>query len=176
MKLWNTNPLHGIRLTGGRGSTVFDDRGTSYTDMWSGTWCNVLGYGHPRLARALRDQAGGLLQAGASFGTPEMDDALRQLASILPPELDRAVFLNSGSEAVELALKMALAATGRQKSSPRKKDTTGARSLPSPSPNRAGRQPGFRNPARSSACLRPTARGAPPHPTAAEEISPAWPP
>ncbi|HRX27665.1 MAG TPA: hypothetical protein P5219_12660, partial [Aminivibrio sp.] len=79
MKLWNTNPLHGIRLTGGRGSTVFDDRGRSYTDMWSGTWCNVLGYGHPRLARALRDQAGGLLQAGASFGAPEMDDALREL-------------------------------------------------------------------------------------------------
>lgn len=115
MKLWNTNPLHGIRLTGGRGSTVFDDRGRSYTDMWSGTWCNVLGYGHPRLARALRDQAGGLLQTGAPFGTPEVDDALKSLADILPPELDRAVFLNSGSEAVELALKMAMAATGRQK-------------------------------------------------------------
>ncbi len=115
MKLWNTNPLHGIRLTGGRGSTVFDDRGRSYTDMWSGTWCNVLGYGHPRLARALRDQAGDCCRRGHPSGPRDRRRPQEPASDILPPELDRAVFLNSGSEAVELALKMAMAATGRQK-------------------------------------------------------------
>ena len=113
MKLWNTNPVHGIRLTGGKGSALYDDQGRTYIDMFSGTWCNVLGYGHQRLSRAVEEQARGLFQTGASFGTRQVEDGLRQLASIMPPELDRAVFLSSGSEAVELALKMAHAATGR---------------------------------------------------------------
>lgn len=113
MKLWNTNPVHGIRLTGGKGSALYDDQGRTYIDMFSGTWCNVLGYGHPRLRRAVEEQAQGLFQTGAAFGTRQVEEGLRQLASILPPELERAVFLNSGSEAVELALKMAHAATGK---------------------------------------------------------------
>ncbi len=113
MKLWNTNPVHGIRLAGGNGSTLYDDQGRSYTDMFSGTWCNVLGYGHPRLRRAVEEQAHGLFQTGAAFDTQQIENCLGELDSILPPELDLAVFLSSGSEAVELALKMAHAATGR---------------------------------------------------------------
>ena len=57
MKLWNTNPAHGIRLTGGKGSALYDDQGRTYIDMFSGTWCNVLGYSHPRLRRAVEEQA-----------------------------------------------------------------------------------------------------------------------
>jgi len=113
VRLWNTNPVHGIRLTGGKGSTLYDEQGRTYIDMLSGTWCNVLGYGHLRLRRAVEEQARGLFQTGAAFGTRQIEEGLGELASILPPELERAVFLNSGSEAVELALKMAHAATGK---------------------------------------------------------------
>ena len=113
MRLWNTNPVHGIRLTGGKGSTLYDEQGRTYIDMLSGTWCNVLGYEHPRLRRAVEEQARGLFQTGAAFGTRQIEEGLGELASLLPPELERAVFLNSGSEAVELALKMAHAATGK---------------------------------------------------------------
>jgi 4-aminobutyrate aminotransferase-like enzyme len=112
MRTWATNPLAGITLVGGGGCTVRDASGKTYLDLLSGTWCNVLGYGHPRWVRAVEAQASGLVHAGAPFATPEVEAALAKLREILPPALDRAVLLNTGSEAVELALKMARAATG----------------------------------------------------------------
>jgi len=112
MRLWQTNPLNGITLIRGEGCTVWDATGKSYVDLLAGTWCNVLGYGHPRWAAAVRSQAGKLAHVGSAFSAAEVDEALRKLAEILPPALERAVLLNTGSEAVELALKMARACTG----------------------------------------------------------------
>ncbi len=112
MQTWATNPLAGITLVRGQGCTVRDSSGKAYLDLLSGTWCNVLGYGHPRWVRAVEAQAPALVHVGAPFATPEIDEALAKLREILPPALDRAVLLNTGSEAVELALKMARAATG----------------------------------------------------------------
>jgi 4-aminobutyrate aminotransferase-like enzyme len=112
MRLWQTNPLQEIALVRGQGCTVWDEADKPYLDLLSGTWCNVLGYGHPRWAEAIRTQVPKLTNVGASFSTPEIHKALSKLREILPPALNRAVFLNTGSEAVELALKMARAATG----------------------------------------------------------------
>ncbi|MFO7743664.1 MAG: aspartate aminotransferase family protein [Anaerolineae bacterium] len=104
-----------IRLVHGAGCTVWDATGQAYLDLLAGTWCNVLGYGHPRWIEAVRSQAGKLTHVGASFSTEEVDAALRKLGEILPPTLNRVTLLNTGSEAVELALKMAHAATGADK-------------------------------------------------------------
>lgn len=112
MRLWQTNPFQGITLVRGEGCTVWDAAGKPYLDLLSGTWCNVLGYGHPRWIEAVQHQASKLVHVGAPFQTEEVDKALSKLGEILPPALNRAVFLNTGSEAVELALKMARAATG----------------------------------------------------------------
>lgn len=112
MRSWNTHPFHEITLAGGKGSTVWDDRGKTYLDLLSGTWCATLGHGHPRWAAAVQRQAAGLVHAGSGFPSEGLAAGLAKLGEILPPELDRAVFLSSGSEAVELALKMARAATG----------------------------------------------------------------
>lgn len=111
MRLWQTHPFHKIVLTRGEGSTVWDTSGKSYVDLLSGTWCNILGYGHPRWVEAIREQVAKLTHVGTSFCAQEVDPALAKLREILPPALNRAVFLNTGSEAVELALKMARAAT-----------------------------------------------------------------
>ena len=54
-----------------------------------------------------------LAHASGWFVTTAIEDAMVTLREILPRDLNRAVFLSSGSEAVELALKMALAASGR---------------------------------------------------------------
>lgn len=97
---------------GGQGCTVWDTAGQPYLDLLSGTWCNVLGYGHPRWVEAVQDQVSKLAHVGAPFPTTEVHEALLKLREILPPALNRAVFLNTGSEAVELGLKMARAATG----------------------------------------------------------------
>ena len=112
MRLWRTNPLLDITITHGEGCMVWDSGGKAYLDMLSGTWCNVLGYGHPQWIHAIRDQVSKITHTGASFRTIEIDAALSKLKEMLPPQLNRGVFLNTGSEAVELALKMAHAATG----------------------------------------------------------------
>ena len=112
MRLWQTNPFQTVTITHGEGCKVWDTAGKSYLDLLSGTWCNVLGYGHPRWIKAVQEQVSKLTHTGAPFITPEIDEALATLAEILSPKLNRAVFLNTGSEAVELALKMARAATG----------------------------------------------------------------
>jgi 4-aminobutyrate aminotransferase-like enzyme len=112
MRLWRTSPVSGVTLVRGEGTRVWDDRGRSYVDLLSGTWCNVLGYGCPELVEAIRDQAGKLVHSGTPFGTREVDDALDALREIVPPKLDRVVLTNTGSESVELALKIACAASG----------------------------------------------------------------
>lgn len=112
MRVWQTNPFETVVLTRGEGCWVWDASGKSYLDLLSGTGCNVLGHGHPRWTNAVRGQTCKLVHSGASFISNEIREALAKLAEILPPGLNRAVFLNTGSEAVELALKMARAATG----------------------------------------------------------------
>jgi 4-aminobutyrate aminotransferase-like enzyme len=111
MRLWQTNPLQETTLVRGQGCTVWDTAGKPYLDLLSGTWCNVLGYGHPRWVKAIQDQVSKLTHVGALFPTTEIHEALSKLREVLPAALNRAVFLNTGSEAVELALKMARAAT-----------------------------------------------------------------
>ncbi len=112
MRLWQTHTLEDITLVRGQGCTVWDARGKRYLDLLSGTWCNVLGYRHPRWVAAVQSQMAKLTHVGAPFSTEEVKEALSKLGEILPSSLNRAVFLNTGSEAVELALKMARAATG----------------------------------------------------------------
>ena len=112
MRLWQTNPFQTVTITRGEGCTVWDASGKPYLDMLSGVWCSVLGYGHPRWISAIREQVSILTHVGWPFMTAEINYGLSKLSEILPPELNRVVFLNTGSEAVELGLKMALAATG----------------------------------------------------------------
>ena len=114
MRLWQTNPLEGITLAGGEGCRVFDPSGKAFLDMLAGTWCNILGYGHRRWVKAAQEQLSALAHVGSSFATREIEEAMGKLREILPAALNRAVFLNTGSEAVELALKMARAATGAE--------------------------------------------------------------
>lgn len=111
MEVWPTNPFEKTVLVRGQGCRVWDAAGRSYLDLTSGTWCNVLGHAHPRLTDVIREQTSQLVHVGSPFVGDEIRDACSKLAEILPPKLNRAVFLNTGSEAVELALKIARAAT-----------------------------------------------------------------
>ena len=114
VEIWGTHALEELSLRHARGWIVEDAEGRRYTDLVSGVWCNVLGAAHPRWVDAVQRQAAKLVHVGQSFLTDEMRRGLDALGTILPPALNRGVFLNTGSEAVELALKMAFAATGHQ--------------------------------------------------------------
>ena len=111
--MWKTLNLKSTKLIKSEDCRVWDSNGNSYLDLQSGYWCNVLGYGNPDLIEPIKEQISRLVNVMSAFRTEEIDMALSELKLICPPELNRVAFLNSGSEAVDLALKMARAATSR---------------------------------------------------------------
>ena len=113
MRVWKTLSMKDTVMTRSEGCRVWDRDGNSYLDLQSGYWCNVLGYGNPDLIEPVKSQIDRLVNVMSAFRTDEIELALSELEKLLPPTLSRAAFLNSGSEAVDLALKMARAATGR---------------------------------------------------------------
>jgi 4-aminobutyrate aminotransferase-like enzyme len=111
MQIWRSNPFEELTITRGDGCSVFDAGGNAYLDLTSGTWCSVLGHGHPRWREVVSIQAATLTHLGPPLLCPQIDDALEKLSQIVPADLSHALFLNTGSEAVELAIKMARSAT-----------------------------------------------------------------
>ncbi len=87
-------------LIGTHGQRVFDASGS-----W---WCNNLGHGHPRLRKALTEQAQTLMHCTFAAATHEPGVRLAtELAAAAPEGLDRVFFSDDGSTAVEVALKIA---------------------------------------------------------------------
>ena len=103
----------GIALVSGHGSTLVDGEGREYVDLVSNYGVNILGHAHPDVTAAITEQAGLLTNAHQSFDSPVRDEFVSALGAVLPPELSRVCFVNSGSEAVEVAIKLARVATGR---------------------------------------------------------------
>ncbi|HTJ12750.1 MAG TPA: aminotransferase class III-fold pyridoxal phosphate-dependent enzyme [Dinghuibacter sp.] len=97
------------------GSYLWDAKGKRYIDLIGGiSVCNV-GHRHPAVVAAIKDQADRYLHTmvyGETVQTPQVGYA-RLLAEHLPPSLNCVYFTNSGTEAVEGAMKLAKRATGR---------------------------------------------------------------
>ena len=103
----------GVSLVRGHGSTLIDSAGREYVDLVSNYGVNVLGHAHPAVTAAITEQAGLLPNAHQSFGSPVRDAFVAALGDVLPPALTQVCFANSGSEALEVAIKLARVATGR---------------------------------------------------------------
>ncbi|CAN7441360.1 aspartate aminotransferase family protein [Phenylobacterium sp. LjRoot225] len=84
--------------------------GRKILDATAGLWCVNAGHGRDSIVAAIREAAGRLDYAPSfQLGHPAAFDFARQLADILPEGMDHVFFCNSGSEAVDSALKIALA-------------------------------------------------------------------
>lgn len=94
-------------LESGIGAKVTDVDGNEYLDFVSNYEATGIGHNHPRVVNAVRIQVEKLLQGYAGFGTEPYALLGERLAAQLPPSLDMMMFMNSGSEAVETALKLA---------------------------------------------------------------------
>lgn len=114
MEILNTSQFSELCLVKGKGCWVWDKNGSRYLDLLAGTWSNVLGHCHPKFTRRIQSQLGRLVHVGSREITCEIRDASERLAEVLPGKLNRVTFLSTGSEAVELAIKIARIATGRQ--------------------------------------------------------------
>jgi 4-aminobutyrate aminotransferase / (S)-3-amino-2-methylpropionate transaminase / 5-aminovalerate transaminase len=97
-----------------RGANVRDVDGNIYIDLTSGFGVAAVGHAHPRVVAAVREQAGRLLHGLGDVHAHPLRVALAERLVRLAPVDDPQVFFSiSGAEAVEIALKTALAATGR---------------------------------------------------------------
>ena len=94
-------------LTHGQGCYVWDADGKRYLDLLAGIAVNVLGHGHPIVVEALSRQAGTLIHVSNFFATlPQIELAERLLSVSGAPEGSAVFFANSGTEAIEAAIKL----------------------------------------------------------------------
>ena len=97
------------------GCDIFTKDGRRILDLYGGHAVAALGYGHPRLVKAIAEQSSKLLFQSNAVALDIRADAAEKLTRAAPSGLDRVFFVNSGAEANENALRMACMATGRKK-------------------------------------------------------------
>lgn len=98
----------------GIGHRLFDTDGKSYLDFANGIAVSALGHSHPAVTKAIHEQVDRLIVPTGAMGYAEPVVRLAvELAGTFPEPLDTVLFLNSGSEAIEGALKLARRTTGR---------------------------------------------------------------
>ena len=94
-------------LTHGQGCYVWDADGKRYLDLLAGIAVNVLGHGHPIVVETLSRQAGTLIHVSNFFATtPQIELAERLLSVSGAPQGSAVFFANSGTEAIEAAIKL----------------------------------------------------------------------
>lgn len=105
----------GLEVQRAEGPFIWDTDGKRFTDLVSGIAVNNLGHRHPEVIRAIQEQSERYLHVmpyGEFVQEPTLELA-RLLVSLLPDGLDSCYFVNSGTESIEAAMKLAKRATGR---------------------------------------------------------------
>ncbi len=105
----------GLEIARAEGIYLYDPSGRQFIDLVAGISVSNVGHRHPRVLDAIRDQLDKYLHLnvyGEFIQAPQVHLAER-LAGLLPEKLDSVYFVNSGSEAIEGALKLAKRFTGR---------------------------------------------------------------
>ncbi len=95
------------------GCTIWDHTGKPYLDFAGGYGVFTLGYSHPHVVAAVHDQLDRIALSGKTMFNVLLGRAARRLAELAPGDLQVSFWCNSGTEAIEGAIKLARAATGR---------------------------------------------------------------
>ncbi|UXC89814.1 aspartate aminotransferase family protein [Sphingobium sp. RSMS] len=98
-------PRCDVRPVRGEGCYLIGERGERYLDFASGIAVNLLGHGHPKLVKAIADQAATLMHTSNLYGMPLGEKFAQRLVDTT--FADTVFFTNSGAEAVECAIKTA---------------------------------------------------------------------
>lgn len=140
------SPL-GLEVSRASGTRIYDKDGKEYLDLIAGVSACTLGHCHPEVVRAVQQQAGRYMHVMV-YGEFVLAPALefcRLLAAQLPQPLESTYLVNSGTEAMEGAIKLARRATGRSRLVAAKNayhgNTMGSMSLMSYEPRRTPFEP-----------------------------------
>ncbi|MGB5378977.1 aspartate aminotransferase family protein [Muriicola sp.] len=110
----NPHPL-GMEVSHARGSYIYDTSGKAHLDFVAGVSASILGHCHPKIIAAVEKQLNSYMHVMV-YGEYIQQAAVsytKLLASLLPPPLETTYLVNSGTEAIEGALKLARRVTGR---------------------------------------------------------------
>jgi taurine--2-oxoglutarate transaminase len=102
-------------ITKAAGSYVWDGDGNRLLDFTSQLVYTNLGHQHPRIVKAIQEQAATLCTVAPAYANAARSEAARLIASHTPGDLDRIFFTNGGADANEHAIRMARLHTGRHK-------------------------------------------------------------
>ncbi len=101
-----------LMIVEGHGQYVFDETGRRYLDFFAGIVTLSCGHSHPKVVARVREQLETLQHTTTIYLHPNFPALAKALAGTMPPGLDVTYFVNSGSEANDLAVTMARAYTG----------------------------------------------------------------
>jgi 4-aminobutyrate aminotransferase-like enzyme len=107
---WEPQPLVWART---EGCHVWDAEGRAYLDLYAGFAVANVGYCHPRVTEAIREQAGVMTHCPSAAPSELRAELYERLLAIAPPSLDRILLAITGAMANETAVQLARAATGR---------------------------------------------------------------
>ncbi len=110
MQTYSRFPVVPVRA---KGVKVWDCDGKEYIDCVSGIAVLNVGHRHPRILKVLKEQAEQLMHISNHFYIEQQAKASEYLAKIAPKPLEKTFWGNSGTEAVEAALKLAIKYTGK---------------------------------------------------------------
>ena len=94
-----------VRPVRGEGVYLYGEEGEQYLDFAAGIAVNALGHAHPKLVKAIADQAGTLMHVSNLYGSPQGEHLAQRIIDV--SFADTVFFTNSGVEAIECAIKTA---------------------------------------------------------------------
>ncbi|MBS1147783.1 MAG: acetylornithine and succinylornithine aminotransferase [Proteobacteria bacterium] len=103
--LMNTYARQPVAFVRGEGAYLWDESGKRYLDAVAGVAVNGLGHAHPKLVKAIADQAAMLIHSSNLYRIPRQEELADRLCAL--SGMDKAFFCNSGCEANEAAIKLA---------------------------------------------------------------------
>jgi len=102
-------PYFGMKA---RGSFIYDESGREILDFCSGQMCATLGHNHPAVTEAIEQSCRDAIHLFSGLLSPPVVRLAEELGAILPPALQKMMFMSTGSESNEAALRMAKLKTG----------------------------------------------------------------
>ena len=100
-------------ITGAKGVYFYTSKGKRILDFTSGQMSCLIGHGHPEIVETIASHADRLDHLSSSMLSPPVIQLAEKLTRLLPPGLDRAMFLSTGGESNEAAIKLAKTYTGK---------------------------------------------------------------